>query len=295
MNARVVTRNETIQEMLIHATRALRATENDFDARLQAEILLAHTLGFSRGQLLARLNDAVAPADAARYAVNLARRVLCEPLAYIIGRTEFFRLDFFVDRRVLIPRHETEILVQLALDHAAHIKSAAPVIADVGTGSGALALTLAQHLPHARIFASDISRDALAVARINAARLQLERVEFVCGDLLDPLEAPFDVLVANLPYIPSARMQTLPPEIRDHEPRVALDGGDDGLRVMHRLLHQMEKRAANGAAAFLEISEEQGAAARELARRELPRTRVKVHQDLEGLDRVVEIRWENIA
>jgi release factor glutamine methyltransferase len=262
------------------------------DARLQAELLLARTLGTTRAMVLARLGEILAPDVAAQYAANVARRAQHEPLAYILGHQEFYGLDFLVDRRVLIPRHETEMLVELALRHAPRVPHASPVVVDVGTGSGALALVFAHHLPHAHIFATEISSDALVIARANAARLNLDgRVMFLQGDLLALLAQPFDILVANLPYIPSARFDRLPREIRDYEPRVALDGGEDGLAVMRRLLARLEAHATRGAVAFLEIPEEQGAAAVELCQRQFPRAPVLLHCDLEGLDRVVEVRW----
>lgn len=260
----------------------------DHDARLQAELLLAHALGTTRAHALARLNDPLAPDLAARYAANVARRAQHEPLAYILGHQEFFGLDFIVDRRVLIPRHETETLAQIALGRARQKPS--PVIVDVGAGSGALALTLAHHLPRARVIAADISRDALDVARLNARRLDLEaRVEFIESDLLARVSASFDILVANLPYIPRARFDQLPREVREFEPRVALDGGEDGLALFRRLFAQLESRATRDAIALLEISEEQGQLALECVRRELPRAIVTLHRDLEELDRVVEI------
>ncbi len=287
----------TIQDALLDATRALGATMEYHEARLQAELLLAHALETTRAMALARLDETATPERAARYAANVARRAQHEPLAYILGHQEFYGLDFLVDRRVLIPRHETESLIELALHAARRSALASPVIIDVGTGSGAIALTLAHHLPHAQIVATDISPDALAVAQINAARLRLDaRAQFIQGDLLERGAELFDLLVSNLPYIPSKRFEQLPREVRAFEPRVALDGGDDGLAVMRRLLAQLEARAAPGAAgAFFEISEEQGQAAVELAQQALRHAAVTLHQDLEGLDRVVEIRLQYSA
>ena len=315
MREKPVSKSATLQDALLGATRALCATtrgayhcdassrgalegnsnhaspHDDASARLQAELLLAHALDTTRARLLARLNEPLVPEVAARYAANVARRVQHEPLAYILGHQEFYGLDFLVDRRVLIPRHETETLVQIALERAK--PKSPPVIVDIGTGSGALALVLVQHLPHARVIATDISRDALDVARSNAHRLSLEaRTEFVESDLLECVDASFDLLVANLPYIPRARFDQLPREIRAFEPRGALDGGEDGLDLFRRLLAQLQPHAARGALALLEISEEQGDAAIEGVRRVLPRTIATLHQDLEGLDRVVEIKWD---
>ena len=284
---------EDIQEVLVSATRVLGTTMEYREARLQAELLLAHTLDTTRAMVLARLNEAITPELAAQYAANVARRTQHEPLAYILGHQDFYGLDFIVDRRVLIPRRETEMLVLLALQRAQSAPSTSPVIVDVGTGSGALALALAHNLPSARIIATDISNDALAVAQLNAARLNLgERVTFRKGDLLEPLTERFDILVSNPPYIPRERYKDLPREIRAFEPRGALDGGEDGFAVIRRLLAQMESRAARGAVAFLEISEEQGKAVRELVARELPGAIAILHPDLEGLDRVVEIQLQ---
>jgi len=288
-----ISKAEILQDALLNATRALGATMEYHDARLQAELLLAHALETTRALVLARLNEPLAFDVAARYAANVARRAKHEPLAYILGHQEFFGLDFVVDRRVLIPRHETEFLVQLALERARQVAHASPIIVDIGTGSGALALTLAHHLPHARVIAADISRDALSVARMNTQRLNLgARVEFVESDLLERVAESFDILVANLPYILSARFERLPREIRAFEPRRALDGGEDGLAVFRRLLAQLESRAARGASALLELSEEQGEAAMGCVRRQLPRAAATLHRDLEGLDRVVEVMWD---
>lgn len=290
----LISKPETIQEILVNATRALGATMQFREARLQAEILLAHALGISRAQVLARLNEKVAPDLAAQYAANVARRAQHEPLAYILGHQEFYGLDFLVDRRVLIPRHETEMLVLLALERNQHVPHGLPLIVDVGTGSGAIALALAHRLSQARIFATDISQDALAVAEMNALQLNVQvRVNILQSDLITRVEEPFDILVANLPYIPSVRYKTLPREIRDYEPRIALDGGDDGLAVMRRMLAQMQARAKRGAVAFLEISEEQGAGAVELVKRQFPRAPVRLYQDPEGLDRVIEIQFQD--
>lgn len=286
-----IKQSATIQDALLAAVRALGATMSYYDARLQAELLLAHALETTRENVLARLDEPIAPDVAARYAASVARRAQHEPLAYILGKQKFYGLDFVVDRRVMIPRHETELLVQLALERARCKTS--PVIVDVGTGSGVLAITLAHHLSSARVMAIDISRDALDVARLNAQRLGVEmRIEFIESDLLECLTVPFDVLVANLPYIPRARFDELPREIRAFEPRVALDGGEDGLGVLRRLIAQLPTHAARGAIALLEISEEQGSAALEAVYRALPRTFAVVHRDLELLDRVVEIRWD---
>lgn len=287
----LISHPETIQEALVSAVRALGARHGYAAARFEAELLLAHTLGISRASLLARLGDPITPKDAAQFAGMVARRAQREPLAYILGHQEFYGLDFVVDRRVLIPRPETEHVVELALQALKTVSNPEPVVADVGTGCGAIALAIAHRAPHARVIATDISPDALAVAQLNASRLHLaDRVEFRCADLLDGITVPIDILAANLPYIPLERLPHLPREIRDYEPRIATIAGVDGLSVIRRLLAQVEAHMVRRGLIFLEIGEEQGSEARELAKAMLPRAAVQVHQDLEGLDRVLEIR-----
>ncbi len=285
---------ENIQEVLVSATRALGMTMPYREARLQAELLLADALGIARAMVLARLDEVLDAETTARYAANVARRAKHEPLAYILGHQEFYGLDLYVDRRVLIPRHETESLVLLALQRAQRVPHTTPIVVDVGTGSGAIALALARHLPSARVYAIDISDGSLAVARMNVEHLHLaDRVALLQGDLLEPLPEAFDLLVANLPYIPKKRYEELSYEIRRFEPKGALIGGDDGLAVVERLVRQLEAHAAGGAVALLEISEEQGSAAEDLVRRHLPGAAVTLHRDLEELDRVVEIQLQN--
>ncbi len=272
--------------------RALGARNGYAAARFEAELLLAHTLGISRAMLLARLADPISPEDAAQFAGMVARRAQREPLAYIVGHQEFYGLDLIVDRRVLIPRPETEHVVEHALQALKKVPHPDAIIADVGTGSGAIALALARHTQRVRIIATDVSPDALAVAQLNAARLHLEdRIEFRNTDLLEGIQVPLDVLTANLPYIPLERFAQLPREIRDYEPRMATIAGLDGLSVIRRLLQQLEAHVTRSSIVLLEISEEQGESARELVQATLPRAHVEIHKDLEGLDRVVEIRF----
>lgn len=289
----LITHPETIQEVLVSAVRALGARNGYASARLEAEILLAHTLKISRAMLLARLGDSISDADAAQFAGMVARRAQREPIAYIVGHQEFYGLDLIVDRRVLIPRFETEHLVERALDVMKQIPHPEPVIADVGTGSGAIALALAQNTRNTKIIATDISPEALTVARLNAARFNLtERIEFRNTDLLDGITMPIDLLTANLPYIPLERQAQLPREVRQYEPRLATIAGLDGLSIIRRLLKQLEQHMARGGFVFLEISEEQGEAVSTLARDLVPRAKFAVYRDLEGLDRVVGIHLQ---
>jgi release factor glutamine methyltransferase len=282
---------ESVQEVLVSAVRALGISTDYRTARLEAELLLASALGLSRAGLLARLADPIDSPSAARFAAMVARRAQREPISYILGHEKFYGLDLLVDHRVMIPRPETELLVELALGTLKGVSHPSPVIADVGTGCGAVACAIALNAPHVRVFATDISPDALAVAHMNTQRLDLEmRVKLTLGDLLTPLEAPVDVVTANLPYIPRRRLNELPREIRHYEPRVALDGGPDGLDVIRRFLAQVPMRVARAGVILFEISEEQGAMALQLAAECFPRAGVTLHRDLEGLDRAVEIQ-----
>lgn len=288
----MIAQPETTQEVLFNAIRALGATDSCPHARLEAELLLAYALGISRAYLLARLSEPLDGETNARFAALVARRAQGEPLAYVLGHQEFFSLDFIVDRRVLIPRPETELLVERALGILEHASRIEPTVVDIGTGSGAIIISIASRVARAKFSATDISRDALDVARLNAERLGVTaRIEFREGDLLEPLCEPIDLLVANLPYIPATRERfaRLPREIREFEPRVALIGGLDGLSLTRRLLSDAPNHLARGAHILLEISEEQGKQVLTLAHEKFPRAQVKLHHDLEKLDRFVEI------
>src|SRR5512146_1745406 len=195
----------TLGEALTLAERWLRAVPDSESAALDAQLLLAHVTGLARTTVLAYPERLLAPEDAERYAALVTRRVAREPVAYLTGHREFMGLDFLTDRRALIPRPETELLVEAALAEVrARIeRGEAPIAADIGTGSGAIALAVAVHEPRlARIYATDVSAEALALAAENAAQLGVAgRVTFLQGDLLAPLPEPVDLLLANLPYV----------------------------------------------------------------------------------------------
>jgi release factor glutamine methyltransferase len=258
---------------------------------------LRHALGLDRDQLYARLSEEISPAADSAFEALLARRLRREPTAYIIGRREFYGLSLEVTPAAPIPRPETELLVDEALAQARRLQDIyrEPHIVDVGTGCGAIALAVATHLPAARLTAIEASQDAIDLARRNAERLGLdERVRFVLGDLLSPLggyarREPADILVANLPYIPSGEWEGLAPEIRCFEPRAALDGGPDGLRLIERLLAQAPARVRSPGAVVLEIGYDQAAAVVTLARQAFPAAAIAVKKDLASLDRAVVI------
>jgi release factor glutamine methyltransferase len=204
--------------------------------RRDAEILLAHAWNISRGQLLARDREPV-PADViARFTDACARRARGVPVAYLLGRREFWSLDFEVTSAVLVPRPETELLVERAL---ALVGAGTARVVDLGTGSGAIALALAHERPHWELTATDASADALAVARRNGERLAPGRLEWLLGEWFVPLAGRhFDAVVSNPPYIPDSDRDTLHPQVRDHEPPTALFAGPTGLNIYRRLIPQ---------------------------------------------------------
>ena len=255
--------------------------------RLDAELLLAHVLEVNRAAILARPDQHLTPKELTRYRDLVTRRAGREPLAYILGHREFYGIDFAVDPRALIPRPETELLVEHALSIARQLKPPLQ-IADVGAGSGAIAVTLALHLPQATLYALDHSDGALAVVAKNARHHHVAgRVRCLQSDLLSALPGPVDLITANLPYVTSEEWRDLAPEIRDHEPRAALDGGPDGLDLIRRLLATAGPCLRPGGALLLEIGASQGAPVTALAGQHFPQARVHMHQDYAGLDRLV--------
>jgi release factor glutamine methyltransferase len=274
------------RDVLAQAVTRL-AREGVESPRLDAELLLAEVLGVNRAAILAHPDRRLKPKELTRYRGLVARRAEREPLAYLLGRREFFGLDFMVDARALIPRPETELLVERAL-HLARRRPAPPRIADVGAGSGAIAVTLAVHLPQASVYALDDSAGALAVVAENARRHGVDsRVHCLQGDLLAPLPGAVDLITANLPYVTTAELETLAPEIQRYEPRAALDGGPDGLAFIRRLLATAGLHLQPGGAILVEIGASQGPAVVELARQHFPQGRVQLSQDYAGLDRLV--------
>jgi release factor glutamine methyltransferase len=257
--------------------------------RLDAEVLLAYVLGMPRAQLHAHLQGQLSSTELTSYRQLIERRARREPVAYTVGHKEFYGLDFFVDNRVLIPRPETELLVELAI-RMAQTRSLR-LVADIGTGSGAIAISLAVHLPAALVYATDASSGALEVAARNCrCHCVEERVCLLRGHLLEPLPEPVDLIAANLPYVSEAELAQLPPEISRYEPREALEGGPDGLDHIRRLLAQAGGYLKPEGVVLLEIGAAQGPAVVALAEHHFPVLRVEIMQDYAGLDRIVMVR-----
>ncbi len=258
--------------------------------QLEAELLLASLLERPRTYLWAHPEASLPPQQAADYAAWVQRRAAGEPLPYIIGQSEFYGLTFTVTPDVLIPRPETETLVEAALAWLKmHPVSTA---VDVGTGSGCIAVALAVHAPSLRLYATDISPAALQVARANAERHNVaERLTFLEGDLLMPLPEPIHLIVSNPPYVTEEEWDALPLSVR-REPRTALLAGADGLDAIRRLLAQAQRRLRPGGLMLVEIGERQGQAAQALAQAAFPKAEVTILPDLAGKDRVLSIAFE---
>jgi release factor glutamine methyltransferase len=261
---------------------------------LDAQIVLAHVAQISRPMLLAFPECALTPEQAKSYAALIERRTAHEPVAYLTGRREFMGLDLLVDSRVLIPRPETELLVETALAEIAEriAEDRVPIVADVGTGSGAIALALATYqsrLPY--LYATDISAGALSLAETNAVRLGLsDRVIILQSDLLATLPEPLDVLVANLPYVARQDAPSLPIDVSRYEPPGALYGETDGLGHLRRLFQQAPDHLNPGAAVVLEFGFDQRASVEALALATFPRCILRFGNDYAGWDRYVVIR-----
>lgn len=260
-------------------------------SRLEAEVLVAHAAGLIRTALLARLREE-APSDiVSRVDALLARRVEREPLAYIVGRREFYGRDFVVNPHVLIPRSETELLVSTALDLLGDVAN--PVIFDVGTGSGAIGLSILAETTDSHLVATDISRDALRVASLNAGGVGVaDRVDFVICDLLNGVARPAGssvLLTANLPYVPAGRAPSLEPEVARFEPAIALFSGEDGLQVIRGLISSLDGFLLSGEYALLELDESHGEEGLRMARELLPGFESAIKQDSSGHDRMLQL------
>ncbi len=275
--------------------------------KLDASVLLAHVLEIPRTVLIGYPERAAAPEQIERYAGLIAQRAEGMPVAYLTGHKEFMGLDLLVDQRVLVPRPETELVVEAALaaiaerlgdvaetdeddDADREISDAAPVkdflAADIGTGSGAIAIALAATEPRiGRIYAVDISPDALAVARHNGDRLSVsDRISWLQGDLLDPVPAPVDLIVANLPYVSDAPDAAMPNVVK-YEPHGALFGADGGLGHIRRLIAQAPTKLKPQGVLVLEFGYDQGAAVRELLAAAFPGAHITIGKDYAGWDR----------
>ena len=258
------------------------------NSRLDAEVLLRHVLDLAKEQLYMNGDGPISAGQEGKFRELLLRRSRREPVAYITGRKEFWSLDFFVSSAVLIPRPETELLVELVLQYVGRLAGGRPVrVLDIGTGSGAISVCLARELPVAQIVALDISPVALDVARVNAERHGVaDRIRFLTGDLFSVLET-FDLIVSNPPYIRSGELPWLAPEIREWEPVIALDGGPDGFDTYGRIIAEAHQYLATGGSLVLEIGADMAPDLVDLFSRAGRYGPASVYQDYAGKDRVI--------
>jgi release factor glutamine methyltransferase len=254
----------TIEAVLRWATDDFRSRAIE-TPRLDAEVLLAHALSSTRIRLVVDAKQPLEPEALARFREFVKRRRTHEPTAYILGGREFYGRTFRVDRRVLVPRPDTETLVETALLRTRPVSMSMRAL-DLCTGSGCVALTLARERPTSVVFASDVSEDALAVARDNAARLGAYNVAFRRGDLFAAVDPAlrFDLVTANAPYITSRELSTLMADVRDFEPRLALDGGGDGLELVRKIVEGAPRSLLGGGVLAVEVGKGQAAVVAEL-------------------------------
>lgn len=279
----------TLKQALSRA-RGILAENSIEDAPLECELLLRHALNLSRTQLYLDLDHELRPKQEEAFWHLIKRRLDSEPTAYITGHREFYGLDFYVDRRVLIPRPESELLVETALGLAQNHPLV--TIAEVGTGCGAIAISLALSLPEAKIYATDISAAALEVAVVNCQKHGVvDKVHLLHGNMLDPLPEPVDLIIANLPYVKQSELARM--GSARFEPRLALDGGSDGTERIRQLCRQVGGKLQPSGFLLLEIGQGQKRAVTAFLHTLFPNGKIEVMPDLSGIDRVVSLNLTN--
>ncbi len=276
---------------------AVQGAEDLDEARLEVELLYGRAADLDRVHVIAAGGHPADPTAREAFEQLLIRRLAHEPLAYILGQREFYGLMFEVGPGALIPRPETETLVEAALEaireHPRHQRLVR--VADIGTGSGAIAISVARHASAAKMFAVDQSTEALQWAGKNRKRLgPIDRVILLTGDMLEPLTEPLDIVLANLPYVPTDEYKALPDEIRAHEPELAVDGGDDGLDLYRRFAAQLPAHLVDDTyAVLIEIGAGQAPFAEDILLEALghpENATVTAHRDLRGIRRIIEVR-----
>jgi len=286
----------TVLELLNWATEFLKDHQVE-EPRLNAELLLAHSLNLSREGLYVHLHDQIEEREKEVWEELIQRKISGEPLQYILGRQEFWSINFKVDPRVLIPRPETELLVEQSLSILSKLYlHRSPSVLEIGTGSGAIAIALAKEIKKIFLVATDISRDALLLAKENAESAGIRhRIEFVQGDLFGPFRPStgsgfFDLIVSNPPYIVRRKIRTLAKEVKDYEPTIALDGGEDGLAFYRRIVPEASGYLKEGGWLLLEVALGQALDVSEWIEREGHFVKPECLPDLSGIGRVVKAK-----
>jgi release factor glutamine methyltransferase len=282
----------TVREWLRKYTSIFQQAGID-EAAVEATVLLCHALRLGKAEIFTQPERTLTGEELTLLDGLTARRLRHEPSAYITGHREFYGLSLLVDPRALIPRPETEVLVEAAVEFGRSWvarNQKRMLVADIGTGSGAIAIALAAHLPEALVYAVDISPGALEVAVLNVRRHGLDdRIILLPGNLLEQINQKLDLIVANLPYIPGGELAGLQPEVGLYEPLPALDGGDSGTDVIEAMLRQAPGKLAQGGALFLEIGAGQGERLIPFVRDMLPGSDIDLIKDLAGIDRCMKV------
>ena len=283
----------TIKELLAVTAEYLKSKDID-SSRLAAEVLLAHALHMDRISLYMNFDKPLSESEVSRYRSLVRRRVQREPIQYIVGIQEFWSLEFIVDQRVLIPRPETELLVEhtIKLAHEYHSQHEGDLyVLDLGTGSGAIAVALATELSAARIWATDISHEALQVAKVNAKNHGvLDKINFVQGDLWKAIEdqsIKFHIIVSNPPYVASSEYKNLALEVKDYEPKIALEAGPDGMVFLEKIINHAHEYMRPHGWLLLEMAPWQIEAAMDMINESQNYGKVKAKKDYSGKERIV--------
>lgn len=286
----------TAGEALRNFTSILKQAGID-EAADEVGVLLCHVLKLSKAEIFAQPERTLTGNELTLVEGLIARRLRHEPSAYITGHREFYGLDLLVDSRVLIPRPETETLVEAAIEFGcswAARNNRRMLAADIGTGSGAIAIALAAHIPDLLVCAVDISPGALEVAASNVRRHGLDgRITLVEGNLLEQIDQKIDLIVANLPYVRGGELPGLQLEVSLYEPIASLDGGDNGTAVIEAMISQVPGKIAQGGALFLEIGEGQGERLIPIVRDALPGSDIELVKDMAGIDRCMKVLLTN--
>ncbi len=279
----------TIKKLLDWTTEYFKKYNIEWP-HLEAEILLAHSLKVPRIQLYVQFEKVLTSEELAEYKKLILRRSKHEPVAYIIETQPFMSLEFKVNPSVLIPRPETEKLVEITIDASKTFKS--PLIADLGTGSGAIAVSLAKYISGSKIYATDVSKEAIEIAKENAEKHGVQdRCTFFVGSLFEPLEdmkGRFDIIVSNPPYVKTAEIDSLEPDIKDFEPRHALEAGEDGLKYIREIIEKSPAYLKNPGKILMEFGMGQGSTILDLAEKDGKYKNQQIIKDNSGIDRILE-------
>ena len=277
-----------LRELWVDTKKELDSS-NISDSNIESEVIIRKVLGLDRNNFFATLDNPISMRKTSQIKKNLQQRISGIPLSYITKNREFFGIDFFVNEHVLIPRQESELLVEKVISFCKKQKKTKFTIADIGTGSGALAISIAKNLSNVNLIAIDISDKALQIAKKNAKNINLStKISFLRSNLLENLKTPVDVIVANLPYISTGEMHTLSLEVKK-EPTIALLGGEDGTDLITKLIRQSPKYLKKNGKLILEISPSQKNIVFSLIKENFPKSNPKVHEDYAKIERAISV------